>query len=265
MNLLTRLMLFAAPAVIVAGSAAAAYFLLVDGGGDDVPDLADIAVPPGRVSCEVFNVARGYRYHTVVVLNLHDRPEGMEAGGTDQYRPEGFIFTNDITGEVSGTTAVKAHVVLPEQPQESDYILVDDVLYSKALSTDPWSSKPASESQFSIPYIPNQACNALSPDIFLTGLQGTPDVVNGFEATKYHFEDLETDLPDRHPGFGPGSDPANFVNNFSGDIWVADEGGYLIKMDMVGLGAYENGRPLEVDFFYEMSDVNAKITIVAPI
>lgn len=266
MNLLKPILLAALPLVIVAGVGAGAYFVVAS--DDDEIDLTNgVELAPGRVSCEVFNVARGYKYTTTVVLNLHDRPPGMEAGGTDTYRPEGFTFTSVIDGEVQGTEAVHAHIVYPEQNnQEADYIAMikTDTLYSM-LPGGEWTSAKLSESQFQIPYIPNVACNALAPDLFLSDIEGTPEEINGIAATRYHFEPLVTDFNGNHPAFGAGSDAGRFVKEFTGDIWIAEDGGYLLKMDLVGLGQYENGRVLEVDFAYEMTDVNAKIEIKAPI
>lgn len=259
MNTLRYVLLGFVPVAIVAAAAIFTYRAVTD---DGAPDLSEIRVEPGRVSCDMFQVARGYRYHTVVVLDLKQRPEGVDPGGDpDQATP--FMFTQDIVGDVQGTEAIYANVVYPEATQQQEFIAIGDTIY-RSVEQSPW--EPADlGTDFQVPYVPGAMCNAIAPDLFFGEMEGTPEFVNGISARKYTFEELRSDFPDRHPSFGPSSDAAQYVNVFQGDIWVADVGGYVVKVDLVGIGEYPNGRQLEVDYYYELYDVNAKIEIKPPI
>jgi hypothetical protein len=253
----------ALPVAIVAAVALGAY--LVVAGDDDKPDLSAIRTEPGRVSCEMFQVARGYRFEARVQIDLKDRPPEITPVPGEEYRDEGIIQTNELTGAVKGVEAFYVNNLYVEEPVRQEYIVIGETFYN---STDgePWTTKPLSESGITISYIPGAACNGIAPDLFLSDLQGVPEEVNGIPAVRYHFDNLETDLPDRDPSsFGPQSDVARFVNNFEGDVWVAEEGKYVIKMDLFGRGEYPNGRVLEVSWSYELSDVNAKVEINPPI
>ena len=45
---------------------------------------------------------------------------------------------------------------------------------------------------------------------------------------------------------------------------MAEVGGYIVKVDLLGQGTYENGRGLELSIAYELSDVNADVRVEAP-
>jgi hypothetical protein len=259
MSTLRSTLLVAIP-VLAAVLVGVATYMIVSG-GDDPPDLNKIQVEEGRVSCEMFEIARGYRYDTVVVYDLKDRPEDMEP--TDPYGPEGLLFTNIIEGDVQSAEAIHLTIELPENEQSQEWVVLGDEELYQSVNGAQWQSLNPGEYQ--VPYVPGAACNALAPDLFLSSMEGTSEMVNEIPATKYHFDALESDFPDRHPSFGAQSDMAVYVNTFAGDVWVAEEGGYIVKMDLVGVGHYENGRELRLEYSYELSDVNANIKIKAPI
>ena len=230
--------------------------LLVAGvfGGGGGKTFGDIQVPPGGISCDAFALADSYRWNAQVVLDL--KPRDPSLPNTDGYGPEGFIATQNLQGAAQAPDKLQVSATSQElNPKGSSYVKIGGTLWFED-SAGAWASRPVSDSDFSIPYIPSDTCNAIEPDIRLDGLTGAPEMVGEIASRKYHFDSLKSDMPDHHPSFGPGSDPARFVNVFAGDIWVADDGGYISKMDLGGIGRYENGRELVIRVFYELLSVN---------
>jgi hypothetical protein len=87
-----------------------------------------------------------------------------------------------------------------------------------------------------------------------------PETVNGISTWHYVLD--ENDLPE---------DDAAGIDSLDADVWVAREGGYLVKMEATLTGA-ATGTGLEEEFFdegtvelfFQMSDVNQEFTIELP-
>lgn len=230
--------------------------LLVAGvfGGGGGKTFGDVQVPPGGISCDAFALADSYRWNAEVVLDL--KPRDPSLPNTDGYGPEGFVATQDLQGAAQAPDRLQATSTSKElNPKGSSFVRIGATLWFQD-STGAWASRTVSDADFSIPYIPSDTCSAVQPDISLDGLTGAPEMVGAIASHRYHFDSLKSDLPDRHPSFGPGSDVARVVNVYAGDIWVADDGGYISKMDLGGIGRYENGRELVIRVFYELLGVN---------
>ena len=231
--------------------------------GDDDDGFADIVVAEGRVSCEAFVRVRSYNYRTDVVLDLAARAPSMD--DSDGRRPDAFLHERTIRGSFADGNYAIVIAAPPGQAASSDTVLTvfEDTAFF--LVNDRWTSRPLAGLQsFPVPYLPSDTCKALAPDLFLSGLASVPETISGISAQKYHFDSLESDLPDNHPSFGAGSDAARFVNVYSGDVWVADEGGYIVKMALSGTGQYDNGRELTVEISYELSNINDSSIQIGP-
>ncbi len=221
------------------------------GGGKS---FGDVQVPPGGISCDAFALADSYRWNAEVLFDL--KPRDPSLPDTDGYGAGGFTATQDLQGAAQGPDKMQVTMTSKElNPEGSSVLRIGNTLWFQT-STGAWDSRPANEASFSIPYVPADTCNAVQPDIHLDGLTGAPELVGQIASHKYHFDSLTSDLPDRHPSFGPGSDAARFVNVYAGDIWVADDGGYISKIDLSGIGRYDNGRELVIRVFYELLGVN---------
>jgi hypothetical protein len=252
----------AAGASALALIAALVIVMIVQGSDDDDP-FADIPVPEGRVSCEAFVRADSYRWAASVTFFLEERPAGMD--DSDGYGAKEFSFTQNMEGSYDhGAYEVVISTPVESESEEPAHIIVVGDNYWTLLN-DVWAPGRVAEApSFPVPYLPYNTCSAIAPDIFLQGVVGVPESVSEVSAHKYHFDELPTELPDRHASFGPQSDAARLIQTFSGDIWVADEGGYIIKFDMAGVGAHANGRKFSVKLSYDLSAINDKSVSVVP-
>lgn len=238
--------------------AAAVVWAACDGGQASL----EVTVEPGRVSCEAFHQFESYRYRTEVVLDLEERDPSMEP--SDPYGRDAFKFTQVVEGAVQQGDRIEATLESPElEGPGTSVIVIEDIVWI-SLAGD-WTARPLTEiDAFPIPYLPEDTCNAIAPDIDVSGLTGTPEMVGEIASQKYHFDAFQSDLPDRHPSFTPQSDAARIVNDYEGDIWIADEGSYVSKLDITGMGTYENGRQLTFSIFLELSDINDDSIRVEP-
>lgn len=87
-----------------------------------------------------------------------------------------------------------------------------------------------------------------------------PETVNGISTWHYVLD--ENDIPE---------DEAAGIDSLEADVWVAREGGYLVKMEAILTGA-ATGTGLEdeffdegtVELFFQMSEINQEFTIELP-
>lgn len=255
--------LYAFTAVSVIAVVVALMAVSLQGDDDSGVTFADIVVAEGRVSCEAFLQARSYNFHTEVTIDLADREPGMD--DSDGYRASGFLTTSIVDGAFEDGNYEVVISARPTSPAQGETVMVvfGDTLFF--VLGGGWQSRPLNELEsFPVPYLPADTCRALAPDLFLSDVASVSETVSGISAQKYHFDSLETDIPDRHPSFGPQSDAARFVNVYSGDVWVADEGGYIVKMDLSGTGQYENGRELTIEIAYDLSNINSGSIRIQP-
>lgn len=224
-----------------------------------------VTVEPGRVACEPLTQLRSYRYKTEVALDLAERPPEMPPEDPDR-GPAPFQFTWAIEAAVQEGDKLQATLSYPGQNQPDLPVTVIDN-QAWYLVGERWEIQSlGAGTPFPVPYLPLDTCNAIAPDIDTSQLTGEPDTVGGLPSRRYHFDSLQSELPDRHPSLGPESDAARVVNDFQGDIWIAETGSFITKLDLTGTGTYENGRQLNLEVFLELSDINDEgIKIEPPI
>jgi len=64
--------------------------------------------------------------------------------------------------------------------------------------------------------------------------------------------------------FGPNSDMAILMQTMDAEVWLAEEGGWPVKMDLQSKGLYVDGHQLQIRIHVELSDVNDKDIKVEP-
>ena len=115
-----------------------------------------------------------------------------------------------------------------------------------------------------LPYQPDQICKALAPDVDTTKLgAGQPETVNGVSSQRFTLHSSATSFFTNE--FGGQSDIAANVKTLDGTIWVADQGNFMTKLDITGVGQYTNGQPISVKITFELSDLGADIKIGPPL
>ena len=220
-------------------------------------------LPPGRVTCDPLTELKSYRYRTGVTLDLAARDPSMEP--TDGYDPEAFTLDQVVEGAVEREGKIEATARTTEPAQsETSTIVIEDRAWVSAEGID-WTFIDPTSGAFPIPYLPVDTCNAVAPDIDVSGETGELETVGDVPSRRYSFDSLSSRLPARHPSFGAQSDAGRLVSEFRGDVWIAEKDRYITKLELEGTGSYENGRQLTMKIFYEVFNQNdGSIRIEAP-
>lgn len=238
------------PLALTAGTLAAC-------GSDGAPVAID------RIRCEALGVNDSYHYssHTAFVVS------GI--AGTATPNPVDlppFSVAWDVEADlVEGGERRQATVKISDAGSQSETTVIE-------VGTDSWNNfGPGTdfakrEDGTSLPFPPNETCQALVADLDLASMTGAPEKVNGISSMKYEIDALPSAALADVPSIGPGADAVTVIKEYSGMVWVASDG-YISKLDLSGTGDYEGGRrAMNVELAYEYSDINGvDIEIVAPV
>lgn len=90
-------------------------------------------------------------------------------------------------------------------------------------------------------------------------LVGTMESINGVEAHRYEFDESNLD---------PTDSVTENIYTLEGNIWIAWDGGYVVRITMKGRGVSEllNGNTQESDIYYELNyyDFDVPVEVVIP-
>ena len=108
----------------------------------------------------------------------------------------------------------------------------------------------------SIDYQPLPICRAVIPNLGLAAAEPQPEKVGKASALRYAFP--RTASGAALAGiFGPGSDTASLITEAAIDLWLAEKGGWPLRLEIRGSGRYPNGRELRLELWLELRDVNS--------
>ncbi len=90
-------------------------------------------------------------------------------------------------------------------------------------------------------------------------LVGTMESINGVDAHRYEFDESNLD---------PTDSVTENIDTLEGNIWIAWDGGYVVRITMEGRGVSEllNGNTQESDIYYELNyyDFDVPVEVVIP-
>jgi hypothetical protein len=170
------------------------------------------------------------------------------------------------TGDVGGTLAMdlEGAFVAPDRSQASvnahlgdlelaeETITVGDQTWVK--TGDTWV---AGEAQFDISDLsPASLLQDLQPEQ-LRVLKPTKETVNGVDSLRYSIDrgDIES-LGNLSALFGDGEGLENLPEDFNIDLWLAEDGGWPVRLTMAAQGALDEGDEINLDFSLDITDVN---------
>lgn len=106
-------------------------------------------------------------------------------------------------------------------------------------------------------------CNSIFSELNLDQAQGEKETVNNVPARRYAFPGTPSGQA-MVTMFGPESDVTILMPTMNVEVWVAEDGGWPVQMDMQSSGLYASGRELRVHVRVELRDVNNKDIRVEP-
>jgi hypothetical protein len=253
------------PILLTAAVAALAVFAACGGDDDDDADGPGASYAPGALICDALQ-QDSYEYTMDVTLEVKESESTATPEPGTVQGPAPFQFFETIVAKVEDGTEIDASVVNTDggvARGEFQAIELGDVGYINHDEAG-WEERDTAQRPLPIRYRPFWVCPALAPDINTTPLQGTAEDVNGIPSTRYTLTDLSPLFFARDPDFGGASDAANYVRAINGDIWIAQDGGYPTKLDIIGEGAYPDGKPISVHMVFEITKMGGGISVSAP-
>ena len=172
-------------------------------------------------------------------------------GGTGDV---GEALAMDLEGAFVAPDRSQAKVSarLGELELEEETVTVGDQTWVK--TGDVWVE---GEAQFDISDLsPASLLEDLQPEQ-LRVLKPTKETVNGVKSLRYSIDrgDIES-LGNLSALFGDGEGLESLPEDFNIDLWLAEDGGWPVRLTMVAKGAIEGADEISLDFSLDITDVN---------
>jgi len=230
--------------------------------GDDDDGSNSLRLP----SCDDLSSIESYRYSLHLALDI----PGIGDDTGDEPSPSvdpltAFsdaltAFFSDMQLEGAYVAPDRTKVVLTFEDEELEWRSIGDRSWIRF--EDDWEEDESS-SQDDI-LTPQVVCEDIVDDLStsLDGLTATEETINGVETYHYSIErDDITQLPDLLGG----AETSDIPEDMQFDIWLAQDGLWLMKIDVEATDTSEDGQPVALSLAMELRDVNdSNVTIEPP-
>ncbi len=110
---------------------------------------------------------------------------------------------------------------------------------------------------------PQTLCDEIVPDLgdALANLSWSEETVNGIATRHYHLD--EADLPQLR-GLLEAEEDSELLGQFQVDVWLAQEGGWPVRLQIEASGRDEQGQPVGLALFLELHDINSPDIEIEP-
>jgi len=179
--------------------------------------------------------------------NLHFTLESAAADASE-------ALSLDLEGAFVAPDRSQTHVSasLGDLQLEEDSITVGDQTWVK--TGDNWAE---GEPEFQLSdFSPGYLLEELGSDQ-LRVLKSSKETVNGVDSLRYSIDraDIES-LRNLGALFGQDVDSENLPEEFNVDIWLAEDGGWPVRLTMAARGSMDGGDEMSLDFSLDVTDVN---------
>lgn len=211
------------------------------------------STPQLRISCAAIQSVSSYRYTIRLQLDI----PGFQATNGDeeplgQFAEPLLGLLSDFHVEGAFVAPDRSQMLLSFQDQELEVRNIGDRGWLRL--GDVWQEEatpPADGGLLS----PKTICDELLPDFGQT-LEDTSfrkETVNGINTRHYHLD--AADLQRLAALLDPGED-GELPKQFTVDIWLAEDGGWPVKLQLTASNTDEAGQPVSLDLFMEFRDIN---------
>lgn len=234
------------PAVLILATA----ILSACGGGAGTGNGTGSSLLP---SCDDLSSIESYRYSLNLGLDTPAFDGDVGRSSTDPLNTFSDALTalfSDIELEGAYVAPDRTQVVLTFEGEELEWRSIGERNWVRF--EDEWEEQPPGDDDILTPQI---VCDDIVEDLTVSfdGVGAEEETVNGVET--YHYalgrEDIER-LPDILGGAGTDDVP----EEIEFDIWLAQDGLWLMKIAVEATDADEDGQPVRLSLGMELRDVN---------
>jgi hypothetical protein len=231
--------------------------------GGESPTAQPTGQATTSAACEALASLERYRYVSNMTL---ESPEEIVPEAEGQPTPAATL-TRDFTGRFLFEYNIDASLVSPDRIAAEITAGVGEPFSAVIIGDQHWITSGGEweevGQQYVIPYQPLEICNALFPEIDLDQAQGEKETINGVEAQHYTL----TDIPSGNSMaliFGAESDMDILFQSLDVELWVSEDDGWPVRMDIQTSGLYGDRRELKGHVQIELRDINDKDIKVEP-
>ncbi|MGD0204844.1 MAG: hypothetical protein ABSB57_00100 [Dehalococcoidia bacterium] len=253
-------------------------------GGEEEPRLGESPTPQGgsptaeassptpqgssAAACQAIQDLKSYRY---TMHFLIESPEPPTPPATPLPTPSTLITTSisspiDYTVDASyvapdrfdAMTTMKIHETGEERTVA--IVIIGNRHWYK--SGDQWTENPNAL----LGYLPPDICSAIFPDLNLPQAEPERESVNGVKALHYSLPDVFSEHAMAQI-FGAGSVMDLIMKRLNVDLWLAEDGGWPVRMEIRSSGVFSDGselRELRLELIVDLRDVNSDEIKVEP-
>lgn len=250
------------PSCLLIGGALTLVALAVACGDGDPTTLAE----PSQISCERLT-EDSYRYHVEAVQDFGDIDPEVTPEATPPLGFATWAFSERHDGEVEDGSELYVSVFSTDGGSVGEIELIDlgDTSYSKFTGRGGWKEVDTTVRPLPVRYRPWLVCQGLVPDVDPTTLETSGrEEVNGIVSYRYDINGQDLGFLARSGDFGSSSDIGAYAHEYTGSIWIAADGGYPSRIDLVSNGHYPDGRRISLDFLFEISDIGGDVKVEPP-
>lgn len=217
------------------------------------------------VGCEFPSDIKSYRFTMSLKANLPTTPEG----GAEEEALGGLLgalggLMGDMKIEGAFITPDRSSVVMTVGGDEfGSFIQIGSQSWSKVAGLTDWMEQPATEESES-PFSPMDPCESAGEDLSsaLSQLEGKKETVNGIKAVHYHLDEADPTL--LQDILGETEDLSELPEEFTMDVWLAEDGNWPVRLSEEGSGKNEQGQTVSFDMSLEFKDFNDKSIKIEP-
>jgi ABC-type glycerol-3-phosphate transport system substrate-binding protein len=250
-------------AIIALGLAAAVIGACNGGeGGGGSPTAQPTGQATTNAACEALASLSTYRFVSDATMESPEEIVGFSEGQTpvaDLTREFEGHFYFDYNVDASVVTPDSYDALMTAGGYEPSHVIGVGGNYWIELE-DGWMEATP---QYGPPYKPLDVCNSIFPELNLDQAQGEKETVNDVPARHYAFLDTPSGQAIATI-FGAESDMAILIRAMDVEVWLAEDGGWPVRMDIQGSGLYADGRELLIHVHVDVQDVNDKDIKIEP-
>jgi hypothetical protein len=182
------------------------------------------------------------------------------------YRMKMHLTLEGTTTEASGALAVdlEGAFVAPDRSQTHVNASLDDLpLEEESISVggqtwvktgDSWVE---GEPQFKLSdFSPGSLLEELGPEE-LSLLEPSKETVNGVDSLRYNIDQADVEaIPSLGAFLGEDGSVENLPEEFNVDLWLAEDGGWPVRLTMMARGVMDGDEEMSLDFSMDITDVN---------
>lgn len=208
--------------------------------------------------CDAFQGLKRYRYSLEFEINLGSLPDAsIGAQASPPATPS--------SGASSVRYSAEGSFVAPDRFQAFEN-LGGATASTVIIGSRTWISELGrwvESDEAAINYPPLTVCRAIMLPLDLSVAQARPEVTEGLSVLHYGFSQVPAGQA-LGAIYGEHSDPARFVGQADVDVWLAEKGGWPLRLGLSGEGPYEDGRLLRVTLQLTLKDVNSSSIKIEP-